>query len=75
MDLDFEVNRASKDRVPVEAEQDQTLVPAEVTTAAPAHVEDEEHVFGKSRPLLADHQAEFSVDSVFAKLKDLKVKE
>ena len=33
IDLDFEVNRAAKDRPKVEEDAGQTLVPAEVTTA------------------------------------------
>ncbi len=33
MDLDFEVNRAAKERTPVEEDRKQTLVPAEITTA------------------------------------------
>ena len=36
IDLDFEVNRAAKDRPKVEEPGGQTLVPAEVTTAKPA---------------------------------------
>ncbi|QXX75407.1 DUF1013 domain-containing protein [Methylovirgula sp. HY1] len=75
MDLDFEVNRAAKERTPVEEDRSQTLVPAEVTTAVRDEIESEESVFGESVPVPADHQNEFDVDSVFAKLKDLKVKE
>ncbi|MHB8885115.1 MAG: DUF1013 domain-containing protein [Methylovirgula sp.] len=75
MDLDFEVNRAAKERTPVEEDRSQTLVPAEVTTAVRDEIESEESVFGESVPAQADHQDEFDVDSVFAKLKDLKVKE
>lgn len=76
MDLDFEVNRAAKERVPVEEDRSQTLVPAEVTTAAQddENLENEEHVFGE-RPAPAEEQPDIDVDSVFAKLKDLKVKE
>ena len=76
MDLDFEVNRAAKERMPVEEDRSQTLVPAEVTTAAQDEdgIEDEQHVFG-DRPAPADEQPDFDVDSVFAKLKDIKTKE
>lgn len=76
MDLDFEVNRAAKERVPVEEDRSQTLVPAEVTTAAQddENLENEEHVFGE-RPAPAEEQPDIDVDSVFAKLKDLKIKE
>jgi len=35
IDLDFEVQRAAKDRPPVEAEAGATLLPAEITTARP----------------------------------------
>jgi uncharacterized protein len=75
MDLDFEVNRAAKERAPVEEDRSQTLVPAEVTTAArseaPGH---NAEVFGTpSAP--AEHGADIDVDSVFGKLKDVKVKE
>ena len=38
IDLDFEVNRAAKDRPKVEEDRTQTLVSAEVTTAKPAPV-------------------------------------
>lgn len=75
MDLDFEVNRADKERMPVEEDRSQTLVSAEVTTAARDEIESEESVFGESVPMPADRRDEFDVDSVFAKLKDLKVKE
>lgn len=77
MDLDFEVNRAAKERVPNLDDRSQTLVPAEVTTAVEhAHedLEDEAHVFGERQPV-ADEQPDIDVDSVFAKLRDLKVKD
>ena len=45
IDLDFEVNRAAKDRPKVEEDRTQTLVSAEVTTAKPAPVTQAE-VFG-----------------------------
>jgi hypothetical protein len=77
IDLDFEVNRAAKERVPTEPDHTQTLVPAEITTAP--HEDDreeEERVFGQSSyPVESDEQPDIDVDSVFAKLKDLKVKE
>jgi uncharacterized protein len=76
MDLDFEVNRASKDRPPVEEDHGQTLVPAEVTTREVEEPMTEENVFGSapSRPVV-DEEPDVDLDSVFAKLKDLKVKE
>ena len=76
MDLDFEVNRAAKERMPVEEDRSQTLVPAEVTTAELGEeMDEEERVFGESRPMPSDEQPDIDVDSVFAKLRDLKVKE
>lgn len=78
MDLDFEVNRAAKERMPVVEDRSQTLVPAEVTTAEiDVEMDEEERVFGESRPMPSDEQPDIDidVDSVFAKLRDLKVKE
>ena len=49
IDLDFEVNRAAKDRPKVEEDRAQTLVSAEVTTAKPAPVGQAE-VFGAPTP-------------------------
>lgn len=57
MDLDFEVNRASKDRPVPTPDLGQTLLPAEVTTAP----EDME-----------ERKPNLDVDTVFAKLKSLK---
>ena len=76
MDLDSEVNRAAKDRPPVEEDRGQTLVPSEVTTRE-THNEpvSEAGVFGSSGVEKAEPEAGIDVDSVFAKLKDLKVKE
>jgi uncharacterized protein len=73
MDLDFEVNRAAKERMPVEEDRSQTLVPAEVTTAHRDEETDAE-VFG-APPAPAEEEAALDVDSVFAKLRDLKEKE
>jgi uncharacterized protein len=73
MDLDFEVNRAAKERMPVEEDRSQTLVPAEVTTAHRDEETDAE-VFG-TPPAPAEEEAALDVDSVFAKLRDLKEKE
>jgi hypothetical protein len=75
MDLDFEVNRAAKDRPHAVADHSQTLMPVEVTTGS-AHedLETEADVFG-DRPAKPEEEADIDVDSVFAKLKDLKIKE
>ncbi len=76
MDLDFEVNRAAKDRPPVEEDHGQTLVPSEITTR---EVRDqpvtEAGVFGSAVKEKAQPDADINVESVFAKLKDVKVKE
>jgi hypothetical protein len=75
-DLDLEVNRAAKDRPPAEEDRGQTLVPSEVTTRE-THNEpvSEAGVFGTAGVEKAEPEAGIDVDSVFAKLKDLKVKE
>jgi hypothetical protein len=76
MDLDLEVNRASKDRPPVEEDRGQTLVPSEVTTREAQEVPaTEAGVFGVSGARKAEPETHIDVDSVFAKLNDLKVKE
>jgi hypothetical protein len=76
MDLDFEVNRAAKDRPPVEESHSQTLVPAEVTTRALAdEPRTEAEVFGSASAPAADQEADLDLDSVFSKLKDLQIKE
>ncbi|ACB93752.1 DUF1013 domain-containing protein [Beijerinckia indica] len=75
MDLDFEVNRAAKDR-PILEDRGQTLMPAEVTTQAYDEEGDEEDVFGtvdRHRPEAGEDAID--LDSVFAKLKDLKPEE
>jgi len=75
-ELDLEVNRAAKDRPPVEEDRGQTLVSSEVTTRE-THNEavSEAGVFGIAGVEKAEPEAGINVDSVFAKLKDLKVKE
>jgi hypothetical protein len=74
IDLDFEVNRAAKERAPVEEDRSQTLVPAEVTTAPRETPEHKGEVFG-ARSAPAEQEANIDVDAVFAKLKDVKVKD
>ena len=69
IDLDFEVQRAAKDKPQVPAEGGQTLLPAEVTTAP----EPARETFAPSEPRKpAPKEEEIDVDSVFAKLKQLK---
>ena len=64
MELDFEVQRAAKER-PAPVETGATLLPASVTTAAPA----EEPVFSAAA---AKKEEDAEIASVFAKLKELK---
>jgi hypothetical protein len=68
IDLDFEVQRAAKDK-PQAASADggQTLLPAEVTTAP----QPEREAFAPAEPRRPDVD-KFDPDSVFAKLKQLK---
>ena len=70
MDLDFEVNRAAKERPPVEEERKQTLVPAEITTAPRGEGIHDDDVFG-SHPAAppAAREKEIDVASVFSKPK------
>jgi hypothetical protein len=69
IDLDFEVQRAAKDRPHVEPhEQGGTLIPAEITTA-PVPERDEPFA-DMSRP--KPQEENIDVNSVFAKLKQLK---
>jgi hypothetical protein len=69
IDLDFEVQRAAKDRPHVEPhEQGGTLIPAEITTAP--EPERAEPFADMSRP--KPQEEKIDVNSVFAKLKQLK---
>ncbi len=75
IDLDMEVNRAAKDRPAVEEDHGPTLTSAEITTAPRIMPATQEEVFGSKAGKPAEQEEEIDVDSVFAKLKDLKVKE
>jgi hypothetical protein len=69
IDLDFEVQRAAKDRPHVEPQETgQTLMPAEVSTAP----EPERAPFADRPPSRPEREENIDVDSVFAKLKQLK---
>jgi uncharacterized protein len=68
MDLDFEVNRAAKERAPVEEDRKQTLVPAEITTAPRPGEGAEAPVFSRA-PAPAPQERDLDVDSVFSKPK------
>ncbi len=74
IDLDFEVNRAAKDRPAVADDRGQTLVSAEVSTARPRHSPSTEaEVFGStSKPRREDDEGDIDVASVFSKLRDDK---
>jgi uncharacterized protein len=70
IDLDFEVQRAAKDKPQLQpADGGQTLLPAEVTTAP----EPVRETFAPSEPRKpAPEEERIDADSVFAKLKQLK---
>ncbi len=71
IDLDFEVQRAAKDRPQVEPQDaGGTLLPAEVSTAAAA--DEYEDPFANRPPSRPEREADIDVNSVFAKLKQLK---
>lgn len=63
IDLDFEVNRAAKERGPVEAVAEQTLLPADQTTQAPAKYDPFE------RPEAPKREERYDAAKVFANLK------
>jgi uncharacterized protein len=76
MDLDLEVNRASKERAPSSDDHGETLIPSEVTTRkAPAAPINDAGVFGSSEIENAEPTPDISVDSVFLKVKDHGTKE
>jgi hypothetical protein len=73
IDLDFEVNRAAKDRVAPIEEMGQTLQPADVTTG-PVHHEPTttEDVFGRRpAPPPVEEEDHFDADRVFGRLKNV----
>jgi uncharacterized protein len=70
IDLDFEVQRAAKDKPAAPAESGQTLLPAEVSTAPEPAPERE--TFAPSPPRQPEKEDKIDADSVFAKLKQLK---
>jgi hypothetical protein len=69
IDLDFEVQRAAKDRPAVEpADSGQTLLPAELSTAPETRSEPFADMSRKTSP----QEEKIDVNSVFSKLKQLK---
>ena len=76
IDLDFEVQRAAKDRPGLVQDHGPTLVPAEETTQPFYHEPStHEEVFGSAPARKEPEEEKIDVDSVFAKLKGLKTKE
>jgi hypothetical protein len=73
LDLDFEVQRAAKDRPAVVEDQGQTLVPAEITTKPEPRTQAE--VFGNAPAPKREEEEAIDLASVFGKLKDLKQKD
>jgi uncharacterized protein len=73
IDLDFEVNRAAKDRPKTDAAPGgQTLVPAEITTARPTPSSAQDVFGAPSTPKPREEEEKIDVDAVFGKLKELK---
>src|SRR6202046_3660960 len=71
IDLDFEVNRAAKERPKVEEDRAQTLVSAEITTARPTTAPASQlEVFGVPTPKPKPVEERVDVNSVFGKLKE-----
>src|SRR5271155_3674813 len=71
IDLDFEVNRAAKERPKVEEDRAQTLVSAEITTARPtAAPASQLEAFGVPTPKPKTVEERVDVNSVFGKLKE-----
>ncbi|WP_374942961.1 cell cycle transcriptional regulator TrcR, partial [Sphingomonas sp.] len=68
IDLDFEVNRAAKDRPAVADDRGQTLAPAETTTARPRAATEEE-VFGSSSKGRHEDEEDLDLTSVFSGLR------
>jgi hypothetical protein len=72
IDLDFEVNRAAKDKPATVEDHGQTLVPASVTTSPRPEPSTTEDVFGKAKPAPPpDDEDNFDADRVFGRLKDV----
>ena len=73
IDLDFEVNRAAKEKGPVPADRGPTLMPAEITTGPREVPQPDSPVFAeRPQPRAPAHDTDLSLDTVFSKLKSLK---
>ncbi len=66
IDLDLEVNRAAKERGPVDTTPEQTLLPADQTTSAPARFDPFERPEGPRR------EERYDAEKVFANLKSIR---
>jgi len=66
LDLDFEINKAAKEKPKVEEDRTQTLVPAEVTTGKPA-AREHAAIFAAFKPKPAASEDKIDVESVFGK--------
>ncbi|MCI0466272.1 MAG: DUF1013 domain-containing protein [Beijerinckiaceae bacterium] len=73
LDLDLEVNRAAKDRAPVDEDQGETLIPSEISTRGSP----DESIGDSGGSELHEMGREPAIDlnSVFAKVKDVEAKE
>ena len=71
IDLDFEVNRAAKERGPVPTERGPTLVPAEITTGPREVPQPDGPVFAEA-PQPRSRDGEVDLASVFGTLKGAK---
>jgi hypothetical protein len=66
IDLDMEVNRAAKERGPIDTTPEQTLLPADQTTSAPAKYDPFEREQAPKR------EERYDAEKVFANLKSLR---
>ena len=71
IDLDFEVNRAAKDRPASVPDRGPTLMPAEITTGPREQPQPEAPVFAERPQPRIEHEEDIDVASVFGKLKRL----
>ncbi|RYB07246.1 DUF1013 domain-containing protein [Lichenibacterium ramalinae] len=69
IDLDFEVNRAAKDRPAVAEDRGQTLAPAETTTARTRPATEEEVFGSSSRGRGGEDEEDVDLTSVFTNLR------
>jgi len=75
MDLDYEVTRAAKDRPTIEIDHGKTLAPSGLTTRQEEGNTGEGGLFNQDSADKRGSEADIDVDSVFAKLAELKTKD